>query len=299
MKKIWTSLKCLCSLCLLVNIGFAQSKEKPIWQNKSFKLYKDSVVQENKFTGKALSATRLSSNYERPANEFISPSITFKFSINGKDNEMKSGIDHHYNILSDSLLETPVIKFGQQSIDKRSVPDNTYLRPQTKLRIRVDMRDVLADFEKVGYYTTFDGNKIYKSDFKGLYVAGNTSPLSWDFDNLVNKPELKMNDDDKDGVYETVLSLNNPKEKKQTSSNWEQSRDVSAFPHYQSDYPISDAMYNLALEEMTNAVEPDSTFRTGKRMGRCMDKRYQLQHHPGNGTVAATSGKIQPAQESK
>jgi hypothetical protein len=51
---------------------------------------------------------------------------------------------------------------------------------------------------------------------------------------------------------------------KQTASSWKLSRDVSAFPVYKSDYLISDALYNMALEEMQNAVEPDSTFRTGK-----------------------------------
>jgi hypothetical protein len=54
---------------------------------------------------------------------------------------------------------------------------------------------------------------------------------------------------------------------KQTASSWKLSRDVSAFPQYKSDYLISDALYNMALEEMQNAVEPDSTFRTGKEWG--------------------------------
>lgn len=40
--------------------------------------------------------------------------------------------------------------------------------------------------------------------------------------------------------------------------------DISDFPQYHSDYLLSDAVYNLAIDEMINAVEPDSTFRTGK-----------------------------------
>ncbi|PIH04468.1 hypothetical protein CS542_01040 [Pedobacter sp. IW39] len=36
------------------------------------------------------------------------------------------------------------------------------------------------------------------------------------------------------------------------------------FPQYKSAVPIMDALYNLGLEEMENAIEPDSTFRTGK-----------------------------------
>ncbi|HJW17743.1 MAG TPA: hypothetical protein VJ499_11510, partial [Flavisolibacter sp.] len=51
---------------------------------------------------------------------------------------------------------------------------------------------------------------------------------------------------------------------KGTASHWKASKDVSTFPLYTSGFPISDVLYNLALEEMVNAIEPDSTFRTGK-----------------------------------
>ncbi|MCW3105582.1 MAG: Bacterial alpha-L-rhamnosidase, partial [Segetibacter sp.] len=252
-------------LCLVVNMSTAQTVNKPLWQNKAFAVYKDSVVQQNKFIGKALSATELTSNYKSPANEFLSPAISFKFSINGKDNEMKSGIDHHFTCLAtNGSSETPLIKFGQQLTDNRAVPDNTYLKPQTNFRIKLDMRDVLAAFEKDGYYTTFKGDKIYKQDFKGVYVAGNTPPLIWDFDNLVNHSELKLQDNDNDGIYETSLTLNDQKNEKATPASWKLSKDISAFPQYKSGYPLSDALYNLAIEEMINAVEPDSTFRTGK-----------------------------------
>jgi hypothetical protein len=228
----------------------AQTDQKPLWQNKAFALYRDSIVQQNKFTGKALSATEVTSNYKSPANEFLSPVINFKFSINGKDNEMKSGMDHHFAcISSDAACETPFITFGKQLVDNRSVPDNTYLKPQTKFRIRLDMREVMKAFEKDGYYTTFKGDKIYKQDFKGVFIAGNTSPLIWDFDNLVNHPELKLNDKDGDGIYETSLTLNDQKNEKQTSASWKLSKDISAFPRYKSDYPLSDALYNLATEE--------------------------------------------------
>ena len=57
------------------------------------------------------------------------------------------------------------------------------------------------------------------------------------------------------------------KSKQQTASLWRLSKDVSAFPQYQSGYVLTDALYVLALEEMQNAVEPDSTFRTGKEWG--------------------------------
>jgi hypothetical protein len=51
------------------------------------------------------------------------------------------------------------------------------------------------------------------------------------------------------------------------ASSWKLSSDISHFPVYHSGYKITDALYNLALEEMQHAVEPDSTFRTGKEWG--------------------------------
>lgn len=242
----------------------AQKQQKALWQNKAFALYADSVVQQ-KFTGKALSATELTSNYKSPANEFLSPAITFKFSINGKDNEMSSGNDHHFNCMAtDGKCETPIVTFGKQFIDTRDVPDNTFVKPNTQLTVRVDMNAVLQAFEKDGYYTTYKGDKIYKADFKGVYVAGMPAPLSWDFDNLANKPELKLEDKQGNGIYEGTLSLNNQQDQKQTASGWKLSKDIAAYPRYHSPHILADALYNMALEEMEKAVEPDSTFRTGK-----------------------------------
>ena len=49
-----------------------------------------------------------------------------------------------------------------------------------------------------------------------------------------------------------------------TSQHWKLSQDISAYPQTQSPYPMADALYQLSLEEMLNAVEPDSTLRTGR-----------------------------------
>src|SRR5664279_1040743 len=254
-------------ICILLQISFIRVcvAQAPVWQSKEFNIYPDSIVQQHQFTARAISSTELVSNYQSPANAFISPKISFKFSINGKDNEMPSGRDHRYNDLSTSgYAETPVVLFGKQWLDSSAVPDNATLAINTKLKIRLDMRGVLSELNEKGYYTTFKGDKIYKEDLKAVYVAGNASPLIWDFDNLVNHPLLQMKDEDGDGIYETVLTMNVPKEKPNTAPSWQLSKNISAFPQYQSDYPIANAIYNMSLEEMQKAIEPDSTFRTGK-----------------------------------
>lgn len=237
-----------------------------IWKSEAYAVYRDSVVQ-GKHVARVLSPTSLTSNYQSPANAFQSPEINFKFSINGKDNEMAPGQDHRFVAgprAGTKAAELPVIVFGQRYLDPNPVPADTYLPPNTPMKIRLDLRPVLEAFKKQGYYTTFKGEKIYKEDFKQVFVAGNTAPLSWDFDNLVNKPELELKDPDGNGIYETTLTLNAPQAAKTTAGKWKKSINTDDFPQYTSEYPVADALYNLSLEEARRAVEPDSTFRTGQ-----------------------------------
>ena len=262
-------------LSLLLSAGYVSAQSgKPIYTSDAYTIYPDRVVQ-GKYTAIAASATDLQSNYQSPANLFKSPVVDFKLSINGKDNEMPSGNDHHFICLG-SENATPLIRFGQPDANKKIALAGIYLKPSSQFKIRVDMRDVLGAFKTKGYYTCFNGDKIYKDDFKGLFVAGSTAPLIWDFNNLINHPELELKDPDGDGIYETTLILNKPGDANNTASVWKLSKDISAFPQYHSGYLLSDAVYNLALEEMQNAVEPDSTFRTG----------YQLQHYSFHGGFA-------------
>ncbi len=240
-----------------------------VWQSEAYTVLRDGVTQ-GPYRATATSATALASNYHSPAREAQNPRIAFKFSLNGKDNELMPGQNHSFVALhgagaaAGGALETPVIFFGQPPADAAPVPDGAALAPSTLVKIRLDLRPVLAAFKKDGFYTTFKGEKIYRADFKHVFVAGDTAPLSWDFDNLVNKPELELKDADGDGIYETTLVLNAPQDAKTTAQEWKQSINTDDFPQYKSDYPLADALYNLALEEARRAVEPDSTFRTGK-----------------------------------
>ncbi|MGE5109092.1 MAG: MGH1-like glycoside hydrolase domain-containing protein, partial [Sphingobacteriales bacterium] len=255
MKKLFISF----TVCFLIMQTKAQ---KALYQSRDFSIYNDMVVQD-KNEAKVFSPVHLISNYQSPANLFQPADISFKFAINGKDNEMLPGQDHHFTVkVVDGKSITPVIKFGTQL--KQANSSGEYLSPNTSLTVRLDMREVLQQFTEKGFYTTFKGDKIYKEDFKGVYVAGGTAPMMWDFDNLVNRRELKLTDEDGDGIYETTLILNKQSDQKQTDAEWKMSKDAAAFPQYQSPYLISDALYNMSLEEMIKAVEPDSTFRTGK-----------------------------------
>ena len=245
---------------LLSLISLTCMAQQPLWKNKAFAVYSDRIVQ-GEYTGRARSATSLESNYQSPANKYADADISFKFSINGKDNEMLSGTDHHFTC-EGPACETPVIRFGRQLKGSRST--GAPLQPSARWTVRLDLRAVLDSLNKTGFYTTFNGTKIFKDDFKSVYIAGDKPPLIWDFDNLVNHKELELKAPDGDGMYETTLTLNAPAAKQQTASAWKLGKDVSSFPQYSSPFPLSDALYNLSLEEMVQAVEHDSTFRTGK-----------------------------------
>ncbi|MBU3713693.1 MAG: glycogen debranching protein [Ferruginibacter sp.] len=255
-------IKRIVPICFLFLVNQSSAQQMPIYQSEAFNVFADSVTQGT-FTAYAKSDREIISNYQSPAYLFQSPAIIFKFSINCKDNEMKPGVDHRINCTG-LLTETPLIKFGQQYTDTARLKTDQYLQVNSRLHIRVDMRHVFSDFKKQGYFTTYNGNKIFESDFKGLYVAGATAPLSWDFDNLFQKEQLTLKDPDGDGIFETTILLNEEKKNKDLASSWQLTKDIGLFPTFETDKKLLKALYNMSIEEMIKAVEPDSTFRTGK-----------------------------------
>ncbi len=241
----------------------SDSNKSVIWQSAQYELYPDRVVQQE-FTAQVISPTEITSNYKSQANAFHNARLIFKFCLNGHDNELPPGVDHQFTCVArNGTCETPLITFGEQ-LKSTIAPIDTYLVPNTHWKIRLDLRPVLLAFEEQGFYTAFNGEKISQADFKGVYVAGSTAPLTWDFANLINRKELELKDLDNSGIYEVTLLLNPDKEDKAANTTWKLSRDIAPFPQYTSAYPLVDAQYNLALEEMLNAVEADNTFRTGK-----------------------------------
>jgi len=236
------------------SLCFAQKSDKIIFKSDAYSIYADSVVQGN-FVAKAISDKQITSTYKSPSKINFAANIKFKFTINGNLIEMKAGTDHHYLVKKDGD-ETPIIKFGKELKEKST--DKSFLKPDTRLKIRVDMRHVLKAFKNKGFFVTNVKDTIYKKDFKTVYVGGETTPMIWNFEFLYKIPELELKDDDKNGIYETTVNLN-PSE----IPTWKLSKDISAFPQYKSSYPISNAIYNLSLEEMEIAIEKDSTFRTG------------------------------------
>lgn len=239
------------------------AQEGELYSSQKYSIYTNKVVQ-GEFVAQAISNRSIVSNYQsKDANRF-SPDIQFKFSINSRDNEMVSGCDHRITLQPKNGKCVTTVVFGQHFVQTVPISSTESLPENVKWTIRLDFRKVVSDFKKKGYTQLYNGEILSSKDFKGLYIAGSASPLSWDFSNLYNKPGLELTDKNGDGIYETTLLLNPTHKEVNKCATWELSRDISSFPQYSSNSLLSDAIYNMSVEEMIKAVEPDSTFRTGK-----------------------------------
>lgn len=251
----------LISSFFLTQMTSAQTAS-PLFQNDSYRILHDRVEQ-GAYVARALSPTRIESNYQSPANAFQSAELVFKFAINGRDNEMPPGVDHKFVVPQGGKnVETPLITFGTALNAGAEKPG--FLPPNTPVRIRLDFRKQKKMLDEQGYLETWNGQRISKADFKGVFIAGGSSPLLWEFDNLDRKKEFQLQDPDGDGIYEITVIFNVYQETKNLASSWSPKNDLSPYPEVHSPWLLSDALYNLALDEMVTAIEPDSTFRTGK-----------------------------------
>ena len=252
------------AIILLIMIVMSCSKQSAVlYKSPKFTVYTDKVVQGN-FTAQVESPMKIVSNYRTLAYENFSRLITFKFSINEKDNELQSGFNHGI-VIGENEHQSPTIIFGEKNKSFPAEP-GTKLPVNYQYTFRLDMNPVLKQFAEKGYYEAFDGTRIAKSDFKAVYIAGGTPPLTWDFVNLEEK-NFAMKDPDGDGIYEITLIFNPFDEKANQVKTWQLSQDISSKPSYKSDQPIVDALFNLSLEEARKNIEPDSTLRTGAKWG--------------------------------
>ncbi|NHZ84902.1 MAG: glycogen debranching protein, partial [Planctomycetia bacterium] len=263
-------MKCLIAVVLLVLCSKGYSDEKTLYQSESFSIDAKSV-QQGDFLAVTESDTCLQSNYVSQYKKPTKKVMDFKFSINGDDNERYPGENHHLLLdTQNGQLVSPVYTFGAPDPEKALIKGDQstgFFEDDVNVTILVNMNPVLESFKRIGFYTLFNGEKINADDFKGLFIAGSTLPLSWDFANLSEHSEFKLADPDGDGIYEITLIIKQFQQAVQnTNSNkWKPSLDTSKYPQYHSDYPISDVLYNLSLEELILDLREDGAFMAGAK----------------------------------
>jgi hypothetical protein len=241
------------------------SPDSVLYQSDAFTVFNDRVHQ-GEYEAIAIDRTTLLSTYRSAAKTNVSSTISFKFSLNGKDNEAAPGQDHQLTILQKKgEFVSPIYTFGGEDPSNAVQPDAPKLLPaNTEATIRVDMSEVLKSFADKGFYEAWSGETISEDEFRGVYIAGSAEPLSWDFDNLHKNSAYKLSDDNNDGVYEGTFIFNPYDPDANKDKTWNLQSDISAYPGFRSDQVLVDALYNLALDETQLLIEDDSTFRTGK-----------------------------------
>lgn len=251
------------SILCLAELTSCNMKDSPMFRSDSYSIYPDQVEQEN-FTSRALSTEEITSDYQSQS-AAVDPVIEFKFSINGRDNELPFGVNHQANIYPDSDGSKVLnITFGQKSGPSDSTDISNPLPQNTRVRFRVDFNPVLMSFKEKGFYDDILGNRIFRADFKGLFIAGDTYPLNWDFENIPGNPGLKLEDPDGDGIFEKELTFNVYDPSAHTSSTWKLTSDISRYPAFGSSSTLLSALYKMSLDEMVILMEEDGSFRTGK-----------------------------------
>jgi|WetSurMetagenome_2_1015567.scaffolds.fasta_scaffold00418_1 hypothetical protein len=253
-------------LSVTVMTACTGNSSKKLYSSEKFAIYADRVEQ-GPYKAIAVADNIMVSDYQSPANEFFNPHISFKFSINGRDNEAAAGMDHQA-VLFKPDTGTQVIRcvFGEKDMPAvKPADDKVALPANTPVKFEVDMRRVLEQFDKQGYFTDFNGNKLYKSDFKGVWIAGGTVPMSWDFENLPGRSDLQLKDPDGDGIYSCKLVFNIYDPAKHTTSKRVMESDLSEYPSLKSSFPLANALYRMSLEDLLLDIRPDTTFRAGKQ----------------------------------
>jgi hypothetical protein len=252
------------SAALIFAAGRADA-QATLYRSEAFTVTDTSVVQ-GRFSAVALSRDSIVSTYPRAGRE-----MHFRFSINGVDNEFKSGTEHTLYIRpTGGRIVWPVYVFGREQPPYIPTPEDhpTSEEGVAQVTIRLDLRPVLRELARTGAYDPPQGPPIRRQDFRAVYAIGDVEPLTWDIASLRPGSASELSDPDGDSIYTLVL----PVEAQYTRplagpgrAVWTRRADVSAFPRVQSPERLLDALYTMSLEELTQLVRDDGALSAGAK----------------------------------
>jgi hypothetical protein len=242
------------------------------YTDKTYIVSRTSVVQEP-YIAFSEQPESVTSSYRDGFSRSTNAVVQFKFSINGADNEGRPGNDHFILIKPENKnYITPVYVFGEVKKEEQEISGikDQFLPANSEITVtfRVDFNSVLKSFIEKGYYEAYSGSRINKEDFEGLFIAGATEPLSWNFGEIQKNPIYKMTDPDNDGIYECriIFRTNDYRALDEHGrAVWKLKKDISGFPKYETQDVLHHALYNMALEELLLDIRPDSTFMAGAK----------------------------------
>ncbi|MCA1556515.1 MAG: hypothetical protein LC747_07470, partial [Acidobacteria bacterium] len=123
-------------------------------------------------------------------------------------------------------------------------------------------------FRERGHYDPPNGPPIKAAELEGVYIVGNTEPLSWDFRALQPGSRFELRDPERDGIYTVALafdaSYNRPLDGLGRAV-WRRRLDLSRFPQLTSSQRLVDALYRLSLEELVELTRDDGAIMGGAK----------------------------------
>ncbi len=247
----------LCAFTVAICAGCSESSERKdiIYACDEYTVYTDSVVQ-GAYTAKAVSPLEIITDYKSRGSGNVSPAVTFRFSINGRDNELFPW-ESHYALVNEAD-SAKIYQFGNNDSDGESIVSSDTLKKNADWTVRVDMRHILRDFDRYGYYVTPVSDTIYAEDFKGIWIAGNIEPLNWDFKSLYANDNLRLTDRG-DSIYELNLVLNPANCISDDPAGWRIGYANKGYPTYSSHQLLVDAVYNMGIDGIASDTISDGT----------------------------------------
>ncbi|MEI3341502.1 MAG: hypothetical protein V8R52_04440 [Coprobacter fastidiosus] len=193
-----------------------------------------------------------------------SPTIHFKFRSIAVITSPRQVKQHIITLKpQNDTCVSPVILFGERYTAIDTNAESIPLPHRTVRTVKADMSSMFQAFKKQGFYKTPTGDIISVFDFKGVYIAGGSEPMTWDFENLYSREGMELSDPDKNGIYEISLTIYTKEPRKENYSVWSLSADIDAFPQYGSQQLLIDALYRMSLNELLDNIRPNGTLRAG------------------------------------
>lgn len=238
-----------------------------------------STIEQGSF--QAVIDSRIRSNFLPQYLQGIPSVITFKFSINGFDNERPPFQDHRvlidpyvkqdsYRNTVKASFSTPVLKFGEPDKSELEIPDNP--PPLSKDisviegHFLVYTYDIDRAIREQGFYTCWDGSQITDPDYK-VYIAGGTPPLGWHFGEFEFYPYLELERNDYEGIHSATLEFRLLEDRLIDSDGyavWD-GRNLDFYePQFHGPHRHMESLYQMSMQELNQNIRPDSTFMAGK-----------------------------------
>jgi hypothetical protein len=250
---------------LLASTAAGAAAQSTLYRSEAF-VVTDTSVRQGRFEAVARSRDTILSTYPRSGRE-----VHYRFSINGQDNEFRSGTEHTLYIRPTAgRIVSPVYVFGEEQPPYVPTPEASAGSEEgtARVTIRLDMRPVLRSLRRTGVYKPPQGPPIRRADFQAVYAIGDVEPLSWDARGLRPGSPAQLRDPDGDSIFTLTIPVEAQYTRPQAADGralWARRADVSAFPQLESPQRLVDALHRMSLEELTQLVREDGALAAGAK----------------------------------